>query len=185
MGTPSGIRPARYTWAEARYPYLVIRLVPDTYSLRPLPADLDFAVIRALGWSAMQATGYQLPMSLALGRHLALCLDPDGTERLEASVRPEGTLIDFDPPSLGFLPAPAEPPPNRDDGTEVVPPPAPSTGPATLVTSRTSSLYQPVVRPPAPLPVRQETDAPWSGWKWVIWLMIVRAAVYTIGRWQG
>jgi hypothetical protein len=87
MGSHPSVSLVRYTWTTARYPFLVIRVLPGVFSLRPLPDDLTVPVLRTFSWSAMDACGRELRMPLVLGPGQALYLDPDGEERRERGER--------------------------------------------------------------------------------------------------
>src|SRR3989442_3159637 len=63
------VAPARTTWADARYPYLVIRVMAGVFSLRPLPSDLERDVLIALGWSVMDAFERRFRMCLRSEEH--------------------------------------------------------------------------------------------------------------------
>jgi hypothetical protein len=62
----------RHTWKNTRYPYIVIRLAPGMYSLRPPPGDLSRDVLLALAWSAMWECEGRLRTCLVLSAHEAL-----------------------------------------------------------------------------------------------------------------
>jgi hypothetical protein len=104
MDTPSSATPVRYTWDAVQYPFLVIRVLPGVFSLRPLPDDLSVPVLRAFSWGAMEVCGREFRMALVLGAGRALYLEPDGAEHLERDIPWYQPLIDFDPPGLAFLP---------------------------------------------------------------------------------
>jgi hypothetical protein len=76
MDTPSSVPPVRYTWTAVQYPFLVIRVLPGTFSLRPLPRDLSVPILRALSWGAMESCGREFRMALVFGAGQALYLEP-------------------------------------------------------------------------------------------------------------
>ena len=99
------VAPARTTWADARYPYLVIRIMSAVYSLRPLPKDLSRDVLVALAWSAMDAFERRFRICLVLGLKEALYLEPDGTSYLVADPPSGGLNLDVDPARIDYLPS--------------------------------------------------------------------------------
>jgi hypothetical protein len=121
MDPHSPVFPARHTWTAVQYPFLLIRVLPGVFSLRPLPGDLSVPVLRALSWSAMEAGGWEFRMALVLGAGQALYLEPDGGEHAERDIPWYWPLIDFDPPALAFLPGPVAATENPDDGMQVAP----------------------------------------------------------------
>lgn len=99
------IVPARTTWANARYPYLVIRLMASLYSIRPLPTDVSRDVLLALAWSTMDALERRFRVCLVFGPKEALFLERDGTS-WESDTPPSGGVnFDLDPSRTSFLPS--------------------------------------------------------------------------------
>src|SRR3989442_12560835 len=104
MGTIP-VAPARTTWADARYRYLVVRIMSGVYSVRQLPSDLSRDVLVALGWSVMDAFERRFRMCLVLGPKEALYLEPEGTLSLGADPPSGGLNLDIDPARIDYLPS--------------------------------------------------------------------------------
>jgi hypothetical protein len=102
---PIPVAPARTTLEDARYPYLVIRLMAAVYSVRPLPPDLDREVLLALAWSTMDALERRFRICLVLGPKEALYLEPDGTCRAKSQTPSGGINLAVDPSRMDFLPS--------------------------------------------------------------------------------
>ncbi len=99
------VAPARTTWADARYPYLVIRIMSGVYSVLPLPSDLSRELVVALAWSAMDAFERRFRVCLVLGPKEALYLEPEGTSHLLADPPSGGLNLDLDPARTDYLPS--------------------------------------------------------------------------------
>src|SRR5690242_19015822 len=99
------VAPTRTTWADARYPYLVIRMMSAVYSVRPLPSDLSRDLLVALAWSAMNGFEGRFRMCLVLGPEEALYLEPGGTSQLLADPPSGGLNLELDPGRTDYLPS--------------------------------------------------------------------------------
>jgi hypothetical protein len=147
MDTPSSVPPVRHTWTAVQYPFLVIRVLPGVFSLRPLPRDLSVPALRALSWSAMEACGREFRMALVLGAGQALYLEPDGREHVERDIPWYQPLIDFDPPALAFLPGSGAATENPDVETQLPPTDAtevPSTEQSATPVQKPQSIWRAV-----------------------------------------
>jgi hypothetical protein len=95
----------RHTWETATYPYLVIRVMPAVYSIRPLPADVGRDVLLALAWSVMDAHERRFRLCLVLGPSEAIFLEPDGRQHTSDSLPSGGVNLDVDPSKTEYLPS--------------------------------------------------------------------------------
>jgi len=76
---------------DARYPYLVIRLMPAVYMPKPLRRHATRAQVIALGWKTMDKWKRKHRVCIVFGPNDALYLDPDG-HASENSAIPSGGL---------------------------------------------------------------------------------------------
>jgi hypothetical protein len=97
-----------WTWANATYPLLVVRVIPGVYSLRPLPGDLSREVLTALAATAMDACGRRYHMCLMFSPKEPLYFLPEGGTTDSEAPPSGGVNLAFYPPELDFLPATRE-----------------------------------------------------------------------------
>lgn len=103
------LSPPRSTWLEARPPFLVIRLLPGTYSVQLMPTDLSRAALVELGWKTMEALGRRHSVCVVFGWFDAAFLEFDGSAKWSQDVPCGGALMDPPEELLHFLPVVVDP----------------------------------------------------------------------------
>ncbi len=62
-----------------RYPYLVVRIIPAVYRIKPLPQNLIREALVELGWKEFHANQGRFQISVVFGPHECRYLKADGT----------------------------------------------------------------------------------------------------------